>query len=63
LPKLFPYKLTDSQLLDIKNILSAYLADRLNKEMDKVWNEQNWSNDLMDSWANEHWRIDSNKVQ
>jgi hypothetical protein len=57
--QLFAYELSDKQLEDIKKLLAQYLADNLSQEMDKVWTEQNWSNELMDKWANEHWQAKS----
>jgi hypothetical protein len=57
--QLFAYELPEEQLQDIKKLLAQYLADNLSQEMDKVWTEQNWSNELMDKWSNEHWRTKS----
>ncbi len=51
--KLYQYKLDDNQLIDIKKILSKYFADKATKEFDKLWEENNWSNETMDEWLNE----------
>lgn len=50
--KLYQYKLDDNQLIDIKKILSKYFANKATKEFDKLWEENNWSNETMDEWLN-----------
>lgn len=54
--KLFQYDLPDKQLLEIKNILARYFAQCATDEMDKLWDENNWDDETMKSWANEHLR-------
>jgi len=54
--KLFQYDLPDSQLIEIKNLLVKYFAEKATTEMDKLWDENNWDNNLMDEWANDHLR-------
>ncbi len=54
--KTFSYQLDDTQLLEIKDILAKYFAEKATQEMDKLWVENNWTNDTMDTWANEHLR-------
>ena len=53
---LFRHELADKQLVVIKNILAQYFADSATAEMDKLWEENNWSNETMESWANERLR-------
>ena len=52
--KLFQYDLPEKQLAEIKNILAKYFANTATAEMDKLWEENNWDNDLMKEWANEN---------
>ena len=52
--KLFQYNLPEEQLVEIKNILAKYFAKTATAEMDKLWEENNWNNDLMQEWANEN---------
>ena len=52
--KLFQYNLPEEQLAEIKNILAKYFAKTATAEMDKLWEENNWNNDLMQEWANEN---------
>jgi hypothetical protein len=54
--KLFQYNLPEEQLVEIKNILAKYFAKTATAEMDRLWEENNWDNDLMQEWANEHLR-------
>jgi hypothetical protein len=54
--KLFQYDLPEKQLVEIKNILAKYFANTATAEIDKLWEENNWDNDLMKEWANENLR-------
>lgn len=48
--KMFSLNLSDQELDDIKRLLSNYFADKASDEMDKLWDENNWSNETMDKW-------------
>ncbi|WP_426667257.1 hypothetical protein ACPPVU_14630 [Mucilaginibacter sp. McL0603] len=54
--KLFQYNLSEKQLTEIKNMLAKYFAKTATAEMDKLWEENDWNNDVMKVWANEHLR-------
>ena len=54
--KLFQYNLPEKQLAEIKNILAKYFAQTATAEMDKLWVENNWTDDMMKQWANEDLR-------
>jgi hypothetical protein len=54
--KIFKYNLAESQLVELKEVLSQYFMNKVDSEMDKVWNEKNWSNSTMDSIVNQHTR-------
>jgi hypothetical protein len=54
--KLFQYNLPEKQLAEIKNMLAKYFAETATIEMDKLWEENNWNNDVMKEWSNEHLR-------
>ncbi|MDO9213367.1 MAG: hypothetical protein Q8Q54_07830 [Methylococcales bacterium] len=54
--KLFSYPINNQQLADIKNMLADYFANQATQEMDKLWEANEWSDDTMDEWANEHLR-------
>ena len=59
--KYFQYDLSDAQLLEIKQLLTHYFAQRATGEMDKMWDEKGWNNETMDKWLNEHTRISDKK--
>jgi len=54
--KLFKYELPDNQIQEIKTLLSKYFADKATDEMDKLWEENSWSDKTMEDWKNEHLR-------
>jgi len=54
--KLFPYNLPEKQLIEIKDILAKYFAQSATKEMDRLWEENNWDAETMENWAKEHLR-------
>ena len=57
LVKLFSYKVAENQVLEIKKLLSTYFANKATEEMDKLWEENNWSEETMKEWSNEHLRM------
>jgi hypothetical protein len=52
--KLFQFQLDNSQLDEIKNLLSRYFAERASNETDKLWEEKGWTNETMEQWLSEH---------
>lgn len=54
--KIFQYNLPEKQLIEIKNLLAKYFAKSATEEMDKLWDENGWSNETMKTWADEHLR-------
>lgn len=56
LVKLFAYQVPDKQLLEIKDLLAKYFAEVASKEMDKLWEENQWNDQTMEDWLNEHQR-------
>jgi len=42
--------------LEIRDILAKYFAKKATQEMDKLMVNNEWTNDTMDTWANEHLR-------
>jgi hypothetical protein len=37
-------------------LLSNYFAEKATEEMDRLWDENNWSEETMKEWSNEHLR-------
>ncbi|MBV6440440.1 MAG: hypothetical protein DYG98_27670 [Haliscomenobacteraceae bacterium CHB4] len=58
--KVFSYNLTEEQLLEIKNLLSNYFLEKARDEMDRLWDEHNWTEETMHEWAHGHTRRSSN---
>lgn len=54
--KVFSVDLSDDQLREIKDLLVKYFADKVTGEMDKLFEENNWGEDQIDKWSNEHMR-------
>lgn len=48
--KLFSLDLSEEQLLEVKQMLSKYFAEKASDEMDKLWEKNGWDNETMDSW-------------
>ena len=59
--KYFQYDLSDAQLLEIKQLLTRYFAERSTSEMDKMWDKEGWSNETMEKWLSEHNRVSAKK--
>lgn len=54
--KMFHYNLSDSQLLEVKKVLSDFFAKNLTTEINKFWDENDWDEKTIDSLKNEHLR-------
>lgn len=57
--KLYSTEIPEVQLQEIKYLLSSYFADKASDEMDRLWDENNWNDQTMNKWANEHRQQDS----
>jgi hypothetical protein len=54
--KVFSRNISDTQLLEIRQILAQYFAQKATDEMDRLWDEKGWSNDTMDAFLDEKMR-------
>ena len=52
--KLYATNIPDEELHEIKILLSNHFAGKATKEVDKLWEENNWNKETMNKWANEH---------
>lgn len=52
--KLYSTEIPEEQLQEIKILLSNYFADKASDEMDRLWDLNNWNDQTMKKWANEH---------
>ena len=55
--KSFNFDIPAEQLEEIKTLLGYYFASKATAEIDKLWTENNWSQETMNTWANEHLRL------
>ncbi len=54
--KLFSRDLEEADLLEIKRLIVKYLADKVTKMADELWEEKGWTNDDMNNLLNTHER-------
>ena len=54
--QIFKYELEEEQLLEIRDLLARYFADKATEEMDRLWEERGWSEKTMEEWSKEHMR-------
>jgi hypothetical protein len=54
--KTFHYQLSETQLKEIKTLLSRYFADKATAEMDKFCENNGWNDETIQDLSNEHLR-------
>ena len=54
--ELFSGEMTDKELADIKAMLKNYYAQRVDEDMDKLWEQKEWSDTIIEQWGQEHMR-------
>jgi len=47
--KIFSYQPSYEQLIDIKNMLANYFANKATQEMDKLWEDNSWDDSTIDN--------------
>jgi len=52
----FSYALPDKQLIEIRQLLAQYFLDKVDIEMENLWQENGWNADTIDEWAKGHER-------
>jgi hypothetical protein len=57
--KLFEYHVSDEQLSEIKDLLVKYFAQKIDNEMDILWEQNQCTTETVEQWANGHDRIGS----
>ncbi len=55
--KLFSYNINEEQLMDIKNMLSGYFANKALDELDQLEKNEGWTSEIYEQWSKEHNRI------
>jgi hypothetical protein len=46
--KTFSHQLSESDLIDLKNTLASFFAERLIIQVNKSWGEKKWNNETVD---------------
>jgi len=54
--KMFSYATTEAALEDIKKALSLYFAKRVSDDMDALWDNGEWSQEMNEAVLQEHLR-------
>lgn len=52
----FAYTLPEEQLVEIRQLLAQYFLDKADAEMDRLWQENDWSEETIEAWAKGHER-------
>ena len=60
--QLYSQGVSDEDLIAIKRLIANYFADKASDEMDRLWEENNWTNETMDEWLkNDTLSVDKSK--
>jgi hypothetical protein len=54
--KLFSHEQSEEELNEIKSLLVAYLANKVNREADKAFDQKGYTTAIFEQWKNEHFR-------
>ncbi len=57
--KLYANDVSEETLLEIKQILAHYFAEKASSAMDEFWDENDLSEQTMIDWTNEHNRAET----
>jgi hypothetical protein len=52
--KVFSFDLDEGQLIEIRDLLAKYFAEKATEEMDRLWEENQWNEEVIKEWSNEH---------
>ena len=47
---------TEADLIELKQALARFFADRADREMERLWNEGAINEETLESWKHEHMR-------
>ena len=51
--KLYSTDVEEKDLKNVKQLLAMYFSKKAVAEADKIWDEQNFSNEMMNKWLDE----------
>lgn len=52
--KLYSTSLSDKDLLELKDVLAKYFAEKAISKANEIWDQKGLTNDDMDKWLNEN---------
>ncbi|MCE6989313.1 hypothetical protein [Dyadobacter sp. CY323] len=59
--KLYPYSVSENELRDIRKMLADYFAQKIDSEMNQLWEKNDWNDQTIESWKSEHLRSKTSK--
>lgn len=57
--KLYATDVSEKNLLEIKKLLANFFANKVDEEMDALWEEKGWGMEKITEWKNGHYRKSS----
>lgn len=54
--KMFRFNLSESQLNEIRELLISYFSKSTDKEITRLWEANEWSEQTIENWLTEHHR-------
>lgn len=54
--KIFSFDLQEEQLKEIKELLSKYFAEKVTKDIDALFEKNDWGEEKITEWSEEHMR-------
>jgi len=54
--KVFSFDLEEKQIIEIRDLLAKYFAEKATEEMDRLWDERGWNEQTIEEWSKEHLR-------
>lgn len=52
----FRYELSEAQLVEIRDLLTRYFAEKVSDEMDALFEANDWGDETIEVWSQEHMR-------
>jgi hypothetical protein len=54
--KLYPYSVSEKELTDIRKMLADYFGQKIDNQMDELWDKHDWNDQTIETWKSEHLR-------
>ncbi len=59
--KLYPYNVSDTEIQNIRKLLTDYFAQKIDDEMNTLWQQKSWNDQTIQDWKTEHLRRHSSE--